>query len=85
MEYYDQCQCLYCDQCRRDVNKSREGLSYVRRMRVSSFERSVRFRGLKQWHEEDSDFKVEMYRSWIGNWVDPQGQYEHKINRNPFA
>ena len=86
--YRDKCMCLYCEDCRGNVNKCRVHMSMtscdLRSMSVSSFEMSIRFRNLKSLHKASRTTYNKLYREWILEYVDPDRFYRDKLVQNPF-
>ena len=86
--YRDKCMCLYCENCRGNVNKCRVHMSMtmedLRPMSVSSFQRSRRFQTFKMLHISSEETHNRMYREWILNYIDPDEFYRDKMLKKPF-
>ena len=88
VKYRERCMCLYCENCRGDVNRCRVHMEsrtcVLRSMCVSSFERSLRFRNLKSLQGASKMFLGIEYRVWIDTYIDPDRFWRNKMIRNPF-
>ena len=88
VKYCDRCMCLYCENCRGDVNRCRVHMEMttcvLRSMSVSSFERSFRFQNLKFLHGASKTACNNLYRVWIDSYIDPDHFLRDKIIGSPF-